>query len=1143
LSRDLEKQMGTPAPDRVCASLHFLSLPRFRIGLGERKNLLLSLKPRIVLLWLVASIFIVCSAPAQTKLLRFPDIHGDKVVFTYAGDLWTASTAGGLATRLTSHPGVELFAKFSPDGKWIAFTGQYDGDEQVYIIPVTGGVPKQLTFYPSHGPLPARWGYDNQVYGWTPDGKSVVFRSMRDYFSNADSRLYTVSIDGGMPQALPMPKSGAGDFSPDSKQIVYSPLFRDFRTWKRYSGGWAQQLYIFDLQSHAQVKITSDVRCHRDPMWIGDKIYYSSDKDDTLNLYSYDPRSKTTEQLTKSTKWDVRWPSSDHKGRIVYEQDGELNIFDTASGASTHLSIQVPTDALAMRPSRAPANEQIEWTELSPKGERALMVARGDVFTVPIEKGATRNLTDSSNAHDKFAVWSPDGATIAFISDMDGEDEVYRVDQNGLGKPEELTHGLHVMLYQPSWAPDGKRIAFSDKDGKLFVLNMDDKKVTQIAQNLRGRIHSYPWSADGGHLAFTMDEPSGFSCVYVWSVADGQIHRVTDPMYDSGEPAWDTEGNYLYFISTREYQPQLSGIEFTFATNRNRSLLALALRKDVKNPFPPQSDEVTITKPGEDAADKSKPEDKGKADEKKEEKKKEYIRIDFDGLQDRVSRVPVEADNYSHLTVTKEYLVYAREGAPFYGRDPDPPTALIIYSLKDRKETTLAEKIEGFEVSRDGSKALVRKGKSYQLYDVKPDGKATPKTVSTDNLIADRVPQQEWVEIFNEVYRRYRDFFYAENMNGYNWNALRDQYRPLVDYVAHRSDLNYVLGEMVAELSNSHSYITGGDFEIPKRTPVALMGARIELDADAGRYRIAKIYRGQNEEELYRSPLTEVGVDAREGDYILEIDGRELTAKDNPYEFLRGKADHPVQLRVNAKPVLDGSRTISYSPITSETDLIYLDWVTHNREAVDKATGGKVGYIHLPDMGENGIREFIKYYYPQIRKQALIVDDRGNGGGNISQTLIARLSLQLLGTSFDRVDRQTSTYPYTVLYGPKVCLIDETSASDGDIFPYMFRQAGLGPLIGKRTWGGVVGISGRGPLLDGGEVFVPEFATASTEGKYVIEGHGVDPDIEVENDPADVLAGRDPQLERAIAEIQKALQANPKTLPQRPSDPDKSPKR
>jgi tricorn protease len=1096
-------------------------------------------------------LFIVCSSTAQTKLLRFPDIHDDKVVFTYGGDLWTASTSGGEAARLTAHPGVEVFAKFSPDGKWIAFTGQYDGDEQVYVIPATGGVPRQLTFYPSRGPLPARWGYDNQVYGWSPDGKSVVFRSLRDSFELADSRLYTVSKDGGMPEPLPMPKSGAGDISPDGKQVVYSPLFRDFRTWKRYSGGWAQQLYIFDLQSHGVEKITTDVRSHRDPMWVGDKIYYSSDMDDTLNLYSYDPKRKTTEQLTKSTKWDIRWPSTDHQGRIVYEQAGELNIYEIATGVSKHLSIEVPTDALATRPSQVSASGQIEGTELSPKGERALMVARGDVFTVPIEKGATRNLTNSSNAHDKFAEWSPDGKTIAFVSDMDGEDELYRISQDGLGKAEELTHGFHAMLYQPSWSPDGKRIAFSDKDGKLYVLTLEDKKVTQIAQNPRGQIGSYPWSADGGHLAFTMNEPSGFACIYIWSVADGATHRVTDPLFESATPAWDTEGNYLYFIGTREYQPQASDLEFNFATNRGGSLLALALRKDVKNPFPPQSDEVTVTKPGEDA-EKSKTEDKAgdkkdekkedKKEDKKEERRKEPIKIDFDGVADRVSRVPIEAGNYSGLTVTKEYLVYARGGANYIGRESYPTTELVLFSLKDRKETVLADKAEDFEVSRDGSKVLVSDGKGYKLYDVKPEGKAGAKTIATDGLMVDRNPHEEWVEIFNEVYRRYRDFFYVENMNGYDWNGLRDQYRPLVDYVAHRSDLNYVLGEMVAELSNSHSYVSGGDFEIPKRTPVALMGAKLELDAAAARYRIARIYRGQNDDALYRSPLTEVGVDAKEGDYILAIDGRELTAKDNPYEFLRGKAAHAVQLRVNTKPVLDGSRIIAYNPITSESDLYYLDWVTHNREMVDKATGGKVGYIHLPDMGENGIREFIKYYYPQIRKKAMIVDVRGNGGGFISQMLIERLSKPLLGTEFDRVDHETGTYPDGVFYGPKVCLINETSASDGDIFPYMFRQAGLGPLIGKRTWGGVVGITGRGPLLDGGEVFVPEFATGDTNGHYVIEGHGVDPDIVVENDPASVIAGHDPQLERAIDEIQKALAANPKNLPPRPTDPDRAPK-
>ena len=1098
------------------------------------------------LLSLAIVFFGVCSLQAQTKLLRFPDVHGDKVVFTYGGDLWLASTSGGLATRLTAHPGIEVFGKFSPDGKWIAFTGQYDGDEQVYVIPVTGGVPKQLTFYPARGPLAPRWGYDNQVYGWTPDGKSVIFRSGREYFDLGDSRLYAVSVTGGMPEAFPMPKSGAGDVSPDGSKVVYSPLFRDFRTWKRYEGGWAQQLYIFDLKSHASEKITEDPRAHRDPMWIGSKIFYSSDRDGTNNLFSYDPATKKTEQLTHSTKWDVRWPSSDHKTQIVYELDGELNIMDPGTGQARHISIEVPNDGVGMRPTQASAAEQIENFSLSPKGERALFVARGDIFTAPIEKGPTRNLTNSSNAHDKWARWSPDGSRIAFISDLDGEDEVYLINQDGSGKPEEMTHGFQAMLYAPEWAADGKRIAFSDKDGKLFVLTLDDKKVTQIAKDAGGSLRDYTWSHDGGHLAFTMSNPNGFSSLYVWSVAGGEVHRITTDLFDAGAPAWDPDGNYLYYIAAHDFQPEISQIEFNYASDRSFGIFALALRKDVKNPFAPESDEVTISKEGEKpAVDKAKSEEKKdeKKEEKKEEKPKEYVRIDFEGLGDRVARVPIEGDNYRGLVATKDYLVYGRMGAPFYGRDSYPPAALMLFAFKDRKETTLAENIRGSAVSDDGKKILVHFEHDYKLYDAKPEGKASPKTVSTAGLMVDRVPQQEWTEIFNEVWRRYRDFFYVKNMHGYDWEALRKQYAAMVPFVAHRSDLNYVLGEMVSELSTSHSYIEGGDFDMPKRPQIALPGAKLELDHSSGRYRIGKIYRGQNEEDQYRSPLTEVGVDAKEGDYILAIDGEDLTAEKNPYQLLRNKANRPVQLTLNSKPSSDGARKVSFRPISTERNLIYLDWVNHNREAVAKATSGRVGYIHIPDMGASGIREFIKFYYPQIRKEALVVDVRGNGGGNISRMLIERLRREVLGTDFSRTSEYTSTYPDAVFYGPKVCLINETSASDGDIFPYMFRQARLGPLIGKRTWGGVVGITGRGPLLDGGTVFVPEFATASADGKYVIEGHGVDPDIVVENDPAAVIGGRDPQLERGIAEVMKALEANPKKLPSRPPDPVKTPKR
>ncbi|HMD32290.1 MAG TPA: S41 family peptidase [Candidatus Acidoferrales bacterium] len=1119
--------------------------------------------PLLAFLCALACLLLAPVTRAQTKLLRFPDVHEDKIAFVYGGDLWIASTSGGIATRLTAHPGLELFPKFSPDGKWIAFTGQYDGDEQVYVIPSTGGVPKQLTFYPSRGPLPPRWGYDNQVYGWSADGKSILFRSIRDHFDLGDSQLYTVSVEGGLPKALPMPTSGAGDFSPDGSKMVYSPLFRDFRTWKRYEGGWAQQLYIFDLKTDVSEKITEGPRCNRDPMWIGSKIYFTSDRDNTLNLYSYDPATKKTEELTHSKKWDVRWPGTDHKGQIVYESGGELNVFDVHTGQSRKVSITVPTDGLAMRPSHISVANRIEGAELSPKGERALFVARGDVFTAPIEHGPTRNLTNSSNAHDKAARWSPDGAKIAYISDRSGEEEIWLINQDGSGKPEQITSDSHGMRYDPEWSPDGKRIATADKNGDLYVVTLADKHVVKVAHDKNGQLRDYDWSPDGNFLAFSLTTTDGFRAINIWSLADGQLHQVTGSLFDSNSPSWDPDGNFLYYISVREFQPQLSQIEFNFATNRGNGIFALTLAKDGKSPFPPESDEVTVAKEGDKTGDQSKPADAKaddkKADEKKDDKKDDKkgdaktgdkkdgklkeVHIDFDGLAERVTRVPVEADNIFAVSAVPGNILYLRFGSFYYGRESYPDSALVVYSMKDRKDTVLAEKVNGYSVSRNGAKVLVRIGQDFKLFDATPAGKASPKPVSTAGLAVDRIPQQEWYEAFDEVWRRYRDFFYVKNMNGYNWEALRDQYRPLVEFVAHRSDLNYVLGEMVAELDVSHAYLDGGDFDIPRRAPVGLPGARFELDAAAGRYRIARIFHGQNEEELYRAPLTEVGVDAKEGDYVLAIDGKELTAKDNPYELLRNKSVNPVELTLNSKPTFDGARKTSYRPIPAERNLIYLDWVAHNRDYVAQKTGGRIGYIHIPDMGENGIREFIKYYYPQIRKEGMIIDVRGNGGGNISQMIINRLRRSLLGTDFARNADEAFTYPGATFVGPFVCLINETSASDGDIFPYMFRKAGLGPLIGKRTWGGVVGISGHGPLIDGGQVFVPEFATGSSEGQYVIEGHGVDPDIEVQNDPRETIGGKDAQLDRAIAEVTKALETHTHTLPSRPPDPNKSPKR
>jgi len=1085
---------------------------------------------------MAAALLISISASAQTKLLRFPDVHGDKVVFTYGGDLWTAPTSGGTATRLTAHPGVEVFAKFSPDGKWIAFTGQYDGDEQVYVIPATGGEPKQLTFYPARGPLAPRWGYDNQVYGWTNDGKSVVFKSLRDSWTLPIARLYTVSVNGGPAEPLPMPEAGSGAFSPDGSKMVYSPQSRDFRTEKRYGGGQANQLYIFDLKTFDAKKISDSVRPSRDPMWIGNTIYFNSDRDGHFNLYAYDTASGKTTAVTTHKPWDVRWPSSDRESRIVYELDGELRIFDTRAKKDTAISITVPDDGLARRASHISVAGNVESFSLSPKGERALFCARGDIFTVPIEKGGTRNLTHSSGAHDKWPRWSPDGSRIAFISDKSGEDEVWVVAQDGSTPPEQLTTGGNAFRYAAEWAPDGKRLAFSDKDGKIFVVTVADHKVTQIVDEPFGQIRDYAWSPRGNHVAFSMaNHPNGFRAIYIWSAGDGQLRRVTDEMFNSQSPAWDPQGNYLYYLSDREFAPQISSIEFNYALNRSTGIFALALRKDVKSPFPPESDEVTVTK------------DEG--DKPKEPEKKEAapgpsanLIIDFDGLATRVTRVPVEANNYFGITVKNGHLLYATGSAFYYGRQGDRPASLKIYSIKDRKETTLADDIRGYNLSMDGSKVIVAgPGPTYGVYDATPQGDKSRKAVSTAGLAVDRVPAEEWNQIFNEVWRRYRDFFYVPNMHGYDWEALREQYKPLLKYVAHRSDLNYVIGEMISELTIQHAYVEGGDFQLPPRPRVALPGARFELDQQTGRYRIGKIFEGQNEEDIYRSPLTEVGVNVSVGDYVLAINGEELTGADDPYRLLKNKADTTVQLTVNKEPTMNGARTVIYHPLTDEGNLIYLNWVNANRRKVSEMTGGRVGYIHIPDMGAAGIREFIKWYYGQIDKEGLVVDVRANGGGNVSQMLIERLRRKVLALDYSRTFDEATTYPGDAFLGPMAAILNENSASDGDIFPAMFREAGLGPLIGKRSWGGVIGIGNRGTLIDGGTIFVPESAFASSKGEWIIEGHGVDPDIEVDNDPKSEIAGRDLQLERAVAEIMKKLKDHPVKLPPRPAAPIKTP--
>ncbi|MEO0425484.1 MAG: S41 family peptidase, partial [Pseudomonadota bacterium] len=1001
--------------------------------------------PALLLTGLVAA-----SALAQdgTRMLRYPDLHADQVVFSYAGDLWLAPVDGrAQARRLTSHPGLELYPRFSPDGSQVAFTGQYRGDEQVYVIDVAGGEPKQLTYYPTQGPLPARWGTDHQVYDWSPDGSKVLFRSVREDFN--DPRLYEVSVKGGLPAVLPMPRAGSGVFSPDGTRVLYAPLFRDFRTWKRYQGGWAQDLYVYDLKNDTSAPIATDQRTERDPVWLPTGMFFVSDRDGILNLYAAGDGGNA-EQLTAHGTWDIKWASGDGVSRIVYEVEGLIGLYDTKSRQERMLSIDVPDDRVRRTARRIEVQKQIEDYSVSPAAERIAVTARGDVFSVPAEHGVTRNLTRNANAHDREAAWSPDGTHIAFISDRSGEEQVYVVDSAG-GDARALTTLEPLRLYGPRWAPDGESLAFHDHQGRVHLVDLQGKHRI-VATSPYGVIDDYQWAPDSQWITYSRQTEEGMYAVFVWSRKDGETRTVSEPLFQAFGPAFGHDGKHLYFLSDRQFAPQIGAFEWNYVGDRETGIFALALTKDAPNPFGPRNDEVPSAEEDEDEDSEKK-----EKDDNEEGADEVSVVIDFDGLAQRVIRVPVEADNIAAIMPLAEHLLYVTTGPFYYGRSPDVKTTLRALEMKSRESKEIVADISGVVRSADGKAVVVRTGGGLKRIELAKPGDA--KAISTANLILYRAPADEWLVAFDEVWRRFRDYFYVRNMHGYDWEALRDRYRPLVQHVSTREDLNTLIGEMIAELNVGHAYVQGGDLQAPKRSSAALLGARFEADKTAGRYRIAHLYAGHNAEAKYRSPLTEVGVGVEVGDYVIAIDGRELTLADNPYDLLTDRGAQPVELTVSSTAKADDTRRVLVDPIADETSLVYLEWVEKNRLYVAEKTDGQVGYVHIPDMGSAGIYEFIKWYYPQLRKRGLIVDVRGNGGGNVSQMILRRLMQRPLAYGHQAHNQWTNTYPATAFTGPMVALISENSASDGDIFPYFFREAKLGPLIGKRTWGGVVGIT------------------------------------------------------------------------------------
>jgi len=1086
----------------------------------------------------------------EARLLRFPAIHGNQIVFTYAGDLFTVPATGGVARRLTSDVGFEMFARFSPDGSRLAFTGQYDGNTEVYVMPSQGGAPTRVTWTATLGrdDVSDRMGPNNIVIGWK-NANQILFRSRRIEWNDFRGQLFLASAGGGPLEEVPLPRGGFGTFSPDGTQFVYNRVFREFRTWKRYRGGQADEVWLHDFTTKTTTNLTNNPAQDIIPMWKGSKVYFASDRDERgrMNLYSYDLGSKQTKKLTNFTEFDVKFPSLGDTA-VVFENGGWIYTLDLASEKAEKVPVTIAEDFDRGRSGIVDVSRSVTNFEIAPDGSRAILGARGDVFTVPAKFGPTRNLTQTPGIHERNAKWSPDGKWIAYISDRTGEDEIWLSPQDGRGAAIQVTSGSSNYKYQPVWSPDSKKLMWSDRAQRLFFVDIDTKAVTQIATSPAFEFTDYAWSPDSTWVAFAKPEDEGPQRIYLYSLATKQTSAVTDVWYNSSDPAFSADGTLLYFVSARSFNPTYGQTEFQHIYADMSRVYFVTLAKDTKSPFAPKSDEVKITdapkpapaeakaqaRPAAPAATATTPATPAeiKPAEAKPAAGPPAVKVDLDGLADRIGVVPVPPANYQSLTSVGSRLYYGRASAR-------EVAALYVYDLERQAETQIATG-GGYEISADGKKMLLSQpGHRYAIIDT-PTGKADPRDwldLSDLKVTLDR--HAEWRQIFNESWRQMRDFFYAPNMHGVDWPAMKRTYEPLVPYVNTRADLTYVIGEMISELNVGHAYVGGGDLPRLDRVPMGLLGAHLQRDAASKFFRITKIFKGQNWDPSLRSPLTDIGVDAKAGDYITAVDGISTAGLTDIWEALIGKAGKQVTLTLNTTPTAQGARDTVVVPVEDERGLYYFNWVQGNIQKVSTATNGRVGYIHIPDMGVPGLNEFAKHFYPQTEKDAMVVDVRSNGGGNVSPMIIERLRRELVLVDIAR-NGSPQANPGAMILGPKVLLADEFSASDGDLVTYRFKAYKMGPVIGKRTWGGVVGIRGTLPLLDGGVLNRPEFSRYDVAGKtWAIEGIGVEPDIVVDNDPAREYAGEDQQLDKAIQVILDLLKKNPGTLAPPPPLPVK----
>ncbi|MCY7351501.1 MAG: PDZ domain-containing protein [Cytophagaceae bacterium] len=1076
----------------------------------------------------------VQAQPTETLLLREPALGRDKVAFSYAGDLWTANHDGFNPQRLTVGPGVETNPYFSPDGQWIAYTGDYDNNPDVYVIATTGGQPRRLTWHP---------GAD-EVRGWSPDGKLILFNGAQEIYSRA-YHLLTVPLAGGFPVRLPLPMAEKGCYSPDGARLAYTPIEDAFRTWKRYRGGQTTPIWLVDLKTLDVEAVPHENASDTSPIWLGGNVYFLSDRNRTMNVFEYNTSTKQVRQLTQHTDYDVK-ALNGHGTDLVYEQAGRLHLLNTANGQSNTLKISISPELLALRPGYRNVTKFIREISASPTGVRALIEARGDIFTVPVKKGDIRNLTRTDNVHERFPAWSPDGSRIAYFSDASGEYQLMIQDQKGVSTPgekpaEAISLGGASFYFYPKWSPDGKGICYTDKRLNLWYIDLATKKTTKVATDAYGPILDQPalepaWSPDSKWLTYTQLMDNHLRTVFVHELATGKSHAVSDGRGDAISPTFSRDGKYLFFAASTNVGLRTAWLDMSsYDRTVKRNLYVVVLSAKDPSPFAPESDEETVKKdsattaPATVAKKAAKKGASGKVDEpKKTDSAVVKVVIDLAKIDQRILSVPAPAGDLRTLQA-------AADGKLFYLETP--PTAsgeatvnLHRFDLKERKDEVFLSGIQGFDLSADGKKLVYSAPKDvYGI--VEAGGKLSPTEGKLTLMALDAYidPRHEWKQMFNEVWRLERDYFYVPNMHGLDWAAIKKKYESFLPHVAHRADLNYLFAELMGEMVVGHNYVRGGDMPEMKSAPVGLLGADYEMAN--GQYRFRTIFNGENFNPDLRAPLTEPGVNVKPGEYLLAVNGRPLRSTDNVHSFFENTVGKQVTLTVNSQPNETGARQVTVVPIANELSLRRMAWVEGNRRKVDQLTGGRVAYVYLPNTSSQGYEFFNRYYFSQLDKEAVIIDERFNGGGFVADYIIDLLNRPLLSYWAPR-EGKAFTSPGASIYGPKVMLVNEYAGSGGDALPAFFRRRGLGTIVGKRTWGGLVGISGYPTLIDGGSVTSPSFAIYSPDGKWEFENVGGAPDVEVEMYPKTTQNNADPQLDRAVEVIMSELKkTNFKTLP------------